>query len=133
VIQKNQPQSQFRTSYYSFYGGRPQQASYQNQQKDPNTMDVDNLYFDETNEVEEDTYEEIYDDQTDDQVEEEQVKQNDELNELCMQLNVVMTPLQCQCFTAGQCLKCGKTRHFAKQCNVKPGRQPGFKQTNPQP
>jgi hypothetical protein len=83
-------------------------------------MDVDNLYFDETNEVEEeDAYEEAQDNQTEDQVEEDQVE-NDELDELCMQLNVVMTPLQCQRFMAGQCLKCGKTGHFAKQCNVKP-------------
>jgi hypothetical protein len=95
-------------------------------------MDVDNLYFDKTDKVEEEAYEEAYNDQTDDQVEEDQVK-NDKLNKLCMQLNVVMTPLQCQHFMAGQCLKCGKTGHFAKQCNVKPGQQPGFKRTNPQP
>jgi hypothetical protein len=132
VIRKNQPQSRFRTSYYSFYGGRPQQASYQNQRKDPNTMDVDNLYFDKTNEVEEeDTYEEAQDNQTEDQVEEDQVE-NNELDKLCMQLNVVMTPLQHQRFTAGQCLKCGKTGHFAKQCNVKPGQRTGFKRTNQQ-
>jgi hypothetical protein len=95
-------------------------------------MDVDNLYFDETDEVEEeDAYKEAQDDQTKDQVEEDQVE-NNKLDELCMQLNVVMTPLQQQCFTAGQCLKCGKTRHFAKQCNVKPGQQTGFKRTNQQ-
>jgi hypothetical protein len=49
-----------------------------------------------------------------------------------MQLNVVMTPLQRQHFTAGQCLKCGKTGHFAKQCNVKPGQRTNFKRTNQQ-